>query len=194
MADASDSWSRWEEWVRRTLGGSERQVAAATNAAWGAIAAGGTQEQVVSAARAAWEHEEASSRAASGTPTAEPRASSPAETPATEILKPPHDPGDLSAMVGIVRNLSKGVGPYRGKPAALQIWAFRVETYDEHGNPGELMGVEMRGHEIRGTLDNGDWVEISERPRSGGGYRPKTVRNLTTNDVVKARMRWLMAQ
>jgi hypothetical protein len=194
MADATDRWSRWEQWVRRALGGSERQVAAATNAASGAIAAGGTQEQVVTAARAAWEREGASQGAALDTPAAEAQAASPAQAPASPSPRPRHESADPSATVGTVRNLSKGVGPYRGKPAALQIWTFRVETYDEQGNVGELMGVEMRGHEITGTLDNGDWVEIKERPKRGGGCRPKKVRNLTTNDLIEARYRWFMAQ
>lgn len=110
---------------------------------------------------------------------------------------PPRVKASLSsgATVGIVRNLMKGVGPWRGKPASLQIWTFRLELCDSDGNAtGDVLGVEMRGHEITGSLDNGDWVEISERPTPGEGLRPKTLRNLTTSDVVKSKMRWLMAQ
>lgn len=107
--------------------------------------------------------------------------------PARARLHPPRAPQDPAATVGIVRNLSKGVGPWRGTPAALQIWTFRVETYDGEGTPGGLVGVEIRGHEIAGTLDSGDWVEIDDEPEAGEGLRPKEVRNLTTSDVVKAR-------
>jgi hypothetical protein len=100
--------------------------------------------------------------------------------------RPPRPPSRSSSAVGVVRNVSKVVGPWRGKPAAVQIWTFRLETYEDDGSPRDVIGVEMRGFAISGTLDNGDWVEIAERP-SSDGYRPKEVRNLTTGDVVRAK-------
>jgi hypothetical protein len=125
------------------------------------------------------------------TPDAEGGPAASSEAAGARPPRPPHDP---SAIVGVARSVVRGVGPWRGKPAALQIWTFRVQTFDEAGNPGRVVGVDMRGHEIRGTLDNGDWVEIAERPKAGEGCRPKQLRNITTDDVVRSRMRIFNAQ
>jgi tetratricopeptide (TPR) repeat protein len=100
---------------------------------------------------------------------------------------PPRPPTSASSTVGTVEDLKQGVAPYRGKPAALQVWSFRLQGYDADGRPLPLIGVEMRGMEITGTLDNGDWVEIPESARPGEGLRPKKLYNLTSNDMVNAR-------
>jgi tetratricopeptide (TPR) repeat protein len=121
-------------------------------------------------------------------------AASPAQTPVATIPRPPHQPNSSDSLVGTVNHVVRSVGPYRGSPAALQILTFRVQTYDGAGSPGEVVGVTMRGTEITGTLEEGDWVEIEDRPRSGEGAQPKEVRNLTVNDVVKAKMAWIMTR
>lgn len=113
--------------------------------------------------------------------------SEPSPPPASPTAGPPWPPNDPQALVGIVSHLSKGVAPWRGKPAAAQLWGFRVELQDASpgGGPARMLGVEMRGHEITGNLENGDWVEISERPKAGKPFRPKKLRNLSTNDQVR---------
>jgi tetratricopeptide (TPR) repeat protein len=128
-----------------------------------------------------------------GPPAGEdPRVSLPTMAPAP-VVRPPHSPTDPSSIVGVATYLAKGVGPWRGKVAAVQIWTFRVQTYDQDGSPQGLIGVELRGHDISGTLENGDWVEIGRDSCNGGGCHPKEIRNLSTNEAVKARMRWFMA-
>lgn len=120
-------------------------------------------------------------------PQASPAAPSPSSTR-------PANSRNVAGTVGIARSVSKGVGPYRGKPAALQVLTFRLETYDENDNPGPLLGVEMRGTEIVGTLENGDWVLITERVKPGEGCRPKEVQNLTTSERVRSKRHFFMAQ
>ena len=72
--------------------------------------------------------------------------------------------------MGVVNRLQKGFGPLNGNPAVVQVWTFRIQTYDDRGNPGNAFGVTMRGWDIVGTLENGDWVEISDRPAPGQGF------------------------
>jgi hypothetical protein len=127
--------------------------------------------------------------------TTEPVAPQPNSAPAQPATSTrPDNSRNVAGTVGIARNVSKGVGPYRGKPAALQVWTFRLETYDQGDNPGPLLGVEMRGTEIKGTLENGDWVLITETVKPGEGCRPKEIRNLTTNERVRSKMAFFMAQ
>jgi hypothetical protein len=133
-------------------------------------------------------------------PVAQPTAAEAVAPQATAAPAPsasstrPASSRNVGGIVGIARSVAKGVGPYRGKPAALQVWTFRLETYDEADNPGPLLGVEMRGTEIVGTLENGDWVLITERVKPGEGCRPKEVQNLTTNERVRSKMHIFMAQ
>jgi tetratricopeptide (TPR) repeat protein len=120
-----------------------------------------------------------------------PRQQPPAPQPVAPTRQP--EPRSRDSVVGIVRGLRQTVAPWRGKPAAKQVWTFRVETYDENDNPGPLVGVEMRANEIRGNLQDGDWVEIEERAR-GGGLSPKRLWNHTTSTEVTTKNYWLTAQ
>lgn len=129
----------------------------------------------------------AAATAGPGAPASPSSAKASSAAQPTQAAGPPELPNDPHALVGVVRQLVKGVGPWRGSPAALQIWTFRVEQPSAgHGEPPRLVGVEMRAMKISGTLENGDWVEIGERPKPGEGYRPRELRNLSTHDVVKA--------
>jgi hypothetical protein len=133
------------------------------------------------------EEPEAVAAAVSGWPGA---AASPSSQGA-DATGPPRPPKDAGALVGVVTQLAKGVGPWRGRPAAAQIWTFRLEQRDSGGaESAGIVAVELRGHEITGALENGDWVEISERPKPGQGCRPKELRNLTADDLVRSRWRW----
>ena len=63
------------------------------------------------------------------------------------------------------------------------VWRFRLETGD-----GVLIPVEIRGDEIRGSLDDGDEVEVLTRvkDKSTEGVQSKHIRNLTTSFEIKA--------
>lgn len=109
---------------------------------------------------------------------------------------PPRRPQNPSALVGVVTQLTKRTTAWRGKPAAAQEWAFRLDVRDlaRGGASIGIVGVQLQGHDIEGTLENGDWVEIGDRPKPGKGLQPKELRNLTGGDVVRARWRWFMAK
>jgi tetratricopeptide (TPR) repeat protein len=107
--------------------------------------------------------------------------------------KPPRSPSSPNSAVGIAQHVRLQPVPWRGKPAAQQSLTLRVELRDRNGNPAGILGLELRGHEIRGTVENGDWVEILQPPPAGGS-QIKSLRNLTTGEAVTAKNRWFMAQ
>jgi tetratricopeptide (TPR) repeat protein len=115
-------------------------------------------------------------------PTAEPPAPQDEE-------RPPRDP-QPGATVGRVRQLKQQAASWRGKPAAQMVWTFRLESWDPSSGPGQIAAVEIRGNEIRGSLADGDWVEITDRPKDGG-FQPKEIINLTTGERVRAKRYWL---
>jgi tetratricopeptide repeat protein len=91
------------------------------------------------------------------------------------------------AVVGVVRGLrirSEPDYPYSFFP--WQIWTFSVEREDEAGNRLPPVLVEMRGHEFRGNIEEGDTVEVSGTSRAGEIKHAKEVHNLTKNATVRA--------
>jgi hypothetical protein len=44
----------------------------------------------------------------------------------------------------------------------------------------------MRGRRYRGSINDGDWVEIAEKWKPGQQVEPRRVRNLTTGSLVEA--------
>jgi hypothetical protein len=103
--------------------------------------------------------------------------------------RPPRDP-QPGATVGRVSQLKQQAASWRGKPAAQMVWTFRMQSWDPSGGPGLIAAVEIRGNEIHGSLADGDWVEITDRPKDGG-FRPKEITNLTTGERVRAKRYWL---
>lgn len=65
-ATGQDVQSLWRAWIEAALGGTQAQIAAATNAATAANAGDATQETIITAARAAWEAERPSSDPTAG--------------------------------------------------------------------------------------------------------------------------------
>lgn len=75
--------------------------------------------------------------------------------------------------------------PFNGTPGAKQALTFRVDVADSNGNYVRSVGVKMRSFSIRGTVENGDWVEIG---KISGVGKVKSFHNLTTGQRVKARL------
>jgi hypothetical protein len=107
----------------------------------------------------------------------------------TENEGPPRN-AQPGATVGRVSQLKQQLAPWRGRPAAQMVWTFRLQSWDPSGGPGQIAAVEIRGNEIQGSLTDGDWVEITDRPKHGG-FRPKEITNLTTGERVRAKRHWL---
>jgi hypothetical protein len=65
------------------------------------------------------------------------------------------------------------------------VWDFRLERRDDKGEPLPRVAVQMRGRTLKGSIANGDHVEVSGRP-TDGVLVTNRVRNLTTNSIVVA--------
>ncbi|MCX6955324.1 MAG: tetratricopeptide repeat protein, partial [Verrucomicrobia bacterium] len=105
-----------------------------------------------------------------------------ATTPPTS--GPTYPPRFQNSLVGVVTDLHKSNAPWRGRMGAIVVWQFRVVA-NEEGRPRPAVGIEMKGDDISGLLQNGDWVEIDEQPQPGRTLRPKRVWNLSDGSVVK---------
>jgi tetratricopeptide (TPR) repeat protein len=108
---------------------------------------------------------------------------------ADERTFPPEAPRSRDSVIGIVEGFQQRLEPYGSSPMAMVVWTFRLQTYDVEGRRGRIAQVDFRGPGLKGSVCNGDWVEIDRRwqDRRGRGLRPKEIRNLTTGDVARAR-------
>src|SRR5215208_326325 len=98
--------------------------------------------------------------------------------PARAMLLGHERTGRLAAMEGIASRVR------RDQEGANTVLRFGVKEQD--GTPA---AVEMRGHEIRGVLDDGDRVLLVAGPQrapADGIHRPMQVENLTTGSTVTA--------
>jgi hypothetical protein len=87
-----------------------------------------------------------------------------------------HAPTGVSRKrtVGFVRGLAqRSAGPY------VQVLAFRVERFDEQGDRLPPVTVEMRGLGFKGSLNEGDQVEIAKKPKPGKVTRVPRLFNRT---------------
>lgn len=109
----------------------------------------------------------------------------------SQSAQPPHPRSSQDSIVGIARHVQVRPVPFNGRPAAHQLLTFRVDAIDKNGSNTGPVGIELRGNEIVGTLDEGDWVEITERVQDGG--RIKSFMNLTTETRVKVKRVLFMA-
>ena len=69
----------------------------------------------------------------------------------------------------------------------MQIYSFRVETFDAQGNRQTPVTVEMKGLSFEGSLNEGDQVEINKKPRPAKAIKVKRLMNLTSGAVFKAK-------
>jgi hypothetical protein len=70
----------------------------------------------------------------------------------------------------------------------IHVWTFYVERYNAHGERERPVPVEMRGTTFRGSLADGDRVELHVGAMWGGTARPRAVANLTTGARVSCRV------
>lgn len=69
----------------------------------------------------------------------------------------------------------------------LIVWTFRLEQYDEAGNPYTSVPVVMRGRTFNGYLGNGNLVEVRRFHQRGNELRVDLLYNVTTNSWVVAK-------
>ncbi len=72
---------------------------------------------------------------------------------------------------------------------AVTVLRFRVDRFDGDGNRLPPVPVELTGKFIKGSLQEGDWVEVTGRRRREATFRPKRIRNLTTGERVGGKRR-----
>ena len=114
----------------------------------------------------------------------------------TENVAPPpaHPPTSPDSFIGIVvEDGRESKQPYHGSPFGLVVWTFSAQAVSEGQLTEEVSPIEVRGQQITGAMPRrGQWVEIEPRQqfRSGRGFRPKVVRNLSTGDVIRVPIYW----
>ena len=68
----------------------------------------------------------------------------------------------------------------------LNVWTFRIERRDSHGNRLQPVPVEMKAYWFSGSLNEGDEVEVyCPDWREGATIHPTQLRNLTTRSIVR---------
>ena len=106
--------------------------------------------------------------------------------PVKEVVGlPPRPPSSASVIVGRARLVKLQPVAFNGTPGAKQSLTFRLDVADDDGNLVRTVGVEMRSFHVRGTVENGDCLEIDKISRTG---KVKSLSNLSTGQRVKTRM------
>lgn len=167
--------AKWHRYFQRTIGGSQGEVDAATDAAMAAIARREDQPGVIAAGNAAAKRFREGVR----TPVQPTHAMSgnPGYQPGSQTASPtPVNGAALPTNAGVVSGLQQRQEMY-GR-VYFQVWDFRLQRPDR-----PPVQVELRARSISGQLANGDVVEI---PR---GNKPMKLRNLTTNAMIVGRGR-----
>lgn len=99
------------------------------------------------------------------------------QPPQAVTSRPPRAPSSRNSIVGIARHVKRQGVPFNGQMNAKQLLTFRVEVVDAEGRHAGTVGVEMRSFNIKGNIEEGDWVEVA-KVRDGG--RVKSFMNLTS--------------
>jgi hypothetical protein len=74
----------------------------------------------------------------------------------------------------------------RGDVGNETVWTFRIQRYDAAGNRLQPVPVEMRGMRFKGSIGEGDIVQLPGRWQPGSIACPHRVKNLSTGCTVKA--------
>jgi hypothetical protein len=112
-----------------------------------------------------------------------------AQAPLTPVVPEPEQPPaaphrrqveSVRLVSGVVRDLEQRVDWGSAGEPAETTYVFRVALENERRETIALVPVEMRGLSFRGSLSEGDGVEIESPWRRGETLRPGTIVNLTT--------------
>ena len=102
------------------------------------------------------------------------------------LLQDPQSASPLSSdssqrpALGSGRNVIRGVvssfqqrSESWGQGGQMQVWSFRIVSYDGRGNLTNQAMVESRGRAMQGSLRDGDEVEVDGEAGSDGAYGPR---------------------
>jgi len=179
-----DYRGRWRAWAQLTIGGTDAQVDAATDAALSAVAEG---KDAHGAAQAAFAAVGLSPPRGNRTLGGERAGATPRhETPLPQVrsvaaVLPPQ----IHGLGGRVTGMRQGFEP-TGRGSEI-VWNFRLERADVEGNALPPIPVVMRGRSIDGAINEGDWVEVDGNWQSGETLRIARAHNLTTGAAIRGK-------
>jgi hypothetical protein len=112
----------------------------------------------------------------------------PGSVPPRPGLFPSHDSAGRKSVVGVVSHLQERGG---GRKSILN---FRIHRYDRAGNQLPPMPVELRAKELRGALNEGEWIRVPGKWKRGHTKQVKRVFDITTDTWVgeKKHHGWLL--
>lgn len=95
---------------------------------------------------------------------------------------------DLTEVRGMAHKIQfrrEAARVYMGlTPPVIDICTFRIQSFDEKGNPTGVAGVELRSNcGFAGDLSDGDMVSVYDTRSKGGTISATVIRNLTTQAV-----------
>ncbi len=86
--------------------------------------------------------------------------------------------------VGVARAVQLRTEP-RGQ-TTWQVLSFRLDRFDDEGRPLPSIRVEMRGVSLRGSVSDGETVEVPGASRAGQLLKAKRIQNVSTGSQVLA--------
>ena len=89
-------------------------------------------------------------------------------------------------LQGVVRNFQQRTET--ANKLQISVWTFRLERYDERGNPLPPIPVQMRARRFEGSVNDGDTVSLHGSWQAGRIIETKKVYNVTTASTVTAHM------
>jgi tetratricopeptide (TPR) repeat protein len=102
--------------------------------------------------------------------------------PIASLGLPPSPPSSTRSLVGRARLVKLQAVAFNGTPGAKQSLTLRLDIADAKGCLASSIGIEMRGFHVRGSVENGDWIEVNDVSKTG---KVKSLRNLSTGQQVR---------
>lgn len=152
--------AKWRNWAKEKISGDDVTIDAATDAVLAAPLQGSSAEGTMAAGQSA---------------ATAPRLSEQVSL----TTRPVSDREHLRGLVASFRPRSELIGSRYGA-----VWDFRVDSWNADGVWQLPVAVEMRGFEIKGSVGDGDWVEIEGKWEPGEVFMVRSLKNITQNAQV----------
>ena len=127
---------------------------------------------------------------ASRTSSAEPRQSVQSRPP-RKTQGPRIGVARRGALQGVARDVQLRTEQYQSAQSqeTEQVLTFHIDRVDDAGGTLPPIPVEMRGRHLRGSVNDGDWIDVGDNWHEGDLLQPRAVLNLSTGVRVRARGR-----
>jgi len=161
----SNAIQLWQQWVERTIGGSQQQQAKAMQAILRAIRDGKSQTEIAQDALAVVGSQRHGHQA--------PRLPS--------LLTISAKPG-IKGPFGVVSGLQRSVQQEKGTQSTVAVWTFRIRL--QNGIGVGLTPITFYGLSLQGSLADGDLVLVDERAAMKRGGNAVLAYNHTTGGAI----------